>query len=40
MVGMYQFYENRSTETLGKNSEETSSFERVIDDARLVLWLG
>jgi hypothetical protein len=39
-IRIYLFYENWSTETFGKNSEETSSFERVIDDARLALWLG
>jgi len=38
MIGMYQFYENWSTETFGKTSEETSFFERVIDDARPSLY--
>ena len=40
LIEVYKFYENWSTETFGKNSEKTSSFERVIDDARLVLWRG
>ena len=40
LTGIYLFYENWSTESIGKDGEETSSFERVIDDARLVLWRG
>jgi hypothetical protein len=40
MIEVYRFYENWSTETFRRNSEEARLFERVVDEPRPFLSLG